>query len=113
MYPQNVPNVVPQVSTYNGPLGTSKLQSSEGKGIDFVKQKKYKPFRSGYSKYAEHRVCWLYGNVGHLHTVCPKRMHVRGDVPFNVYPSMQKNTGMTFILGVHNKVAPNRPMKMI
>ena len=46
--PHNVPNVVPRVSTCNGPLGTSKLQSSEGKGIDFVKQKKYKPFRSSY-----------------------------------------------------------------
>ena len=46
----NVPNVVPQVSTCNGPLGTlkvhpdkkmqvsyQKLQSSEGKGIDFAK----------------------------------------------------------------------------
>ena len=111
------------------PLGTSvvhpdvkmqtlyrKLRSPMRKCTNFVKQNNYKPFRPGYSKYvnmAEHQVCWHCGNVEHLCPVCPKRMHMRGDVPSNGYPSVQENTGMTSTQNVHKKAAPNRPIKMV
>ena len=85
------------------------------KGTNFVKQKNYKPFRPSYSKYvnmAEHQVCWHCGNIGHLRPMCPKRMHMRGDVPSNGYPSVHENTSTTSIPDVHKKAAPNKPIKM-
>ena len=68
-------------------------RNMEGRGsirkcINFVKQKIFKPFSSYYSKYVEHRKCWHCGNIGHIRPVCPKRMHLRGDVPSNVCPSV-------------------------
>ena len=86
------------------------------KCFDFMKQNFFKPFHPDYSKYfddVKHQVCWYCGNVGHLRPVCPKRMHVRGDVPSNVCQSVQENTSTTSIPDVHKKAAPNRPIKMV
>ena len=68
-----------------------KLQGPMRKYFDFVKNKFFKHFCPSYSKYfddVEHRACWHCGNIGHLRPVCPKWMHMRGDVPSNVYPSV-------------------------
>ena len=69
-----------------------KLQNIKEKGINFVKQKNYKPFIPAYFKYADipdHKVCWHCGKSGHLRPLCPQREHLWSNVPSNVKASVQ------------------------
>ena len=64
-----------------------KLQGPLRKGIDFEKQKNFKPFCPGYSKYVDvpdHKICWHCGMSGHLRLLCPQREHLWGNVPSNM-----------------------------
>ena len=106
---QSVPNNVPamglQASACEETQGTSivhpdkkmqnlynNLQNMKEKGIDFKKQKNFKPFKPAHSKYIDvpdRKICWHCGMSGHQHPLCPQPEHLWGNIPSIVKASVQ------------------------
>ena len=64
-----------------------------------------------YKLIVKHQVCWLCGNNRHLHPVCPKWMHERGDVPSHDCSSVHEFTGLTSSPNVQRKAVHKKPKK--
>ena len=68
-----------------------KLKNIKGKGIDFEKKKKYKPFIPANFKYANvpnHKTCWHCGMSRHICPLCPQREYLWTKVSSNVKTSV-------------------------